>query len=136
MGMKLTGLRLSGTKVADLWPIKAMSLQSLSISGTLVSDLKPLMGMPLRQLYMTNCQQITDLSPIAGMADTMENMTLPPNVKNIEFLRKFPKLKRLSFKWDTTAKVPAQSADQFWAEYDRKQNAAATQPVSAASREP
>jgi hypothetical protein len=128
-GMKLTALSISGTKVADLWPIKAMSLQKLSISGTLVSDLKPLTGMPLNQLYMANCKQITDISPLAGMGDTLENLTLPPNAKNIEFLRKFPKLKRISFKYDTTAKAPSQTADEFWAEYDSKRAvAAATQP--------
>jgi hypothetical protein len=42
---------------------------------------------------------------------------LPPKAKNIEFLRGFPNLKRLSFNW-TADYGPAQTAEEFWKEYD------------------
>ena len=124
MGMKLTGLRRSGTKVADLWPIKAMSLQGLSISSTLVNDLKPVLGMPLRTISMTDCKQITDVSSLAKI-QTLERVVLPPGAKNIQSLRKLPKLTWIGYKYTAN-----QAADEFWADYDRNQNAATTQPLS------
>jgi hypothetical protein len=38
---------------------------------------------------------------------------------------------RLGYKFDSRIHGPDQTADQFWAEYDRKQKGVATQPVSA-----
>jgi hypothetical protein len=53
------------------------------------------------------------------MSDTLETVILPPNAKDIEFLRKFTKLARLSYKFDSTVKGPSMTAAEFWAEYDR-----------------
>ena len=86
-GMKLKALKMSGSKVTDLSPIKGMPLTSVNISGTEVRDLTPLTGMPLRSLYMTSGELITDLSPLAGMADTLETMILPTNATDVAFLR-------------------------------------------------
>ena len=66
---------------------------------------------------MTNCARITDLSPLENMT-TLERVILPPNAKSFEFLRAFPKLKRLSFEFDPVTKDPDQSAAEFWKQYD------------------
>jgi Leucine-rich repeat (LRR) protein len=123
-GMRLTNLKIGGSKVTDLSPIKGMALTSVQLSGTAVRDLSPLTGMPLRGLIMTSCKEITDLSPLADMASTLETVILPTNAKDIEFLRAFPNLARLSYKFDATIKGPAQTAHEFWAEYDRAKSAA------------
>jgi Leucine-rich repeat (LRR) protein/tRNA A-37 threonylcarbamoyl transferase component Bud32 len=128
-GMKLKTLKMSGSKVTDLSPLKGMPLTSVQLSGTDVRDLSPLAGMPLRSVLMTNCQEISDLSPLAGMSDTLETVILPTNAKDIEFLRKFPKLARLSYKFDNSVKGPSMTAAEFWAEYER---AAATRPAAGA----
>ena len=39
---------------------------------------------------MTSCESITDLSPLAGMADTLDTVILPTNATNFAFLRAFP----------------------------------------------
>jgi hypothetical protein len=126
-GMKLTNLKMSGTKVADLAPLKGMPITSMNIAGTPVRDLTPVIGMPLHTLSMTNCDQITDVSPLVGMYGTVESLILPPNAKEIEFLRYFPNLKRISFKFDAKVHGPSKTAAEFWAEYDR-QKAASTLP--------
>ena len=124
-GMKLERLSIAGTKVIDLTPIKGMPITSMDVSGTEVSDLTPLVGMPLHTFSMSDCELITDLSPLAGMADTLESLILPKHPADIEFLRAFPKLQRLSYRFDTTVKGPAQTAAEFWAKYDRTKSAAA-----------
>jgi hypothetical protein len=117
-GMSLKWLRLAGTKVGDLSPLQSMPLELLQLSGTPVTDLSPLRGMPLKTLIMTGCASITDLEPIAGIK-TFQSVILPPNAKNFEFLRGLPSVTRISFRYDATLKGPAQSAADFWAEFDK-----------------
>jgi eukaryotic-like serine/threonine-protein kinase len=123
-GMPLERLYLAGTAVADISPLQGMPLKSLQISGTPVSDLAPVRGMPLRYLSMGNCTNITDLGPLENLT-TLQSVVLPPNAKNFEFLRTFPKLRRISFTYDFAAKGPAQTADEFWAEQDKTNKATA-----------
>jgi tRNA A-37 threonylcarbamoyl transferase component Bud32/tetratricopeptide (TPR) repeat protein len=120
---------LNNQPLSDLSMLKGGNITVLSLANTPLTDLSPLTGMNLTALRLSDTKVI-DLSPLAGMGDTLESMTLPPNAKNIEFLRKFPELKRLSYKYDMTANAPAQTADQFWAEYDQKKNGSATRPAA------
>jgi Leucine-rich repeat (LRR) protein len=53
-------------KLADLSPLRGMSLTALLFSFSKVSDLSPLTGMPLTQLQF-QWTQVTDLSPLNGM---------------------------------------------------------------------
>jgi serine/threonine protein kinase len=124
-GMPIESLHLAGTQVADLSPLEGMPLKSLQISGTPVSDLTPVRDMPMRYLSMGGCKNITDLGPLTNMT-TLRTVILPPNAKNFQFLRHFQSIKRISFTYDPDLKGPAQTADEFWAQQD-KQNAAAAQ---------
>ena len=46
-------------------------------------------------------------------------MDLPPNAMDIEFLRTFPKLERISFRETPNNHIlPTQTAAEFWQEYD------------------
>lgn len=58
-----------------------------------------------------------DVSPPAGCR-TLERIRLPTGVAGIEALRNLPSLKRLSFRWDNKLNNVAQTAAEFWQEYD------------------
>ena len=123
-GMPLKQLVLWGAKVTDLSPLKGMQIELLWLDGTPVSDLSPLRGMPLTVLKLRSCAKVIDLSPIAD-AKGLTQLILPPNAKDIVFLRKFPKLQFLSYEEDQTSFRPDKTAEEFWAEYDRAKSAAA-----------
>jgi hypothetical protein len=125
-GMPLTRLKLADTKVTDLSPLVGMQLSSLQLSGTPVTDITPIHGMPLRTLNMTSCMGITNIAALAGM-DQLEAVILPPNAKDIGFLRTMTNLTRIGYKYDPV-NGPNQSAAEFWAEYD-KANAGKATPV-------
>jgi serine/threonine protein kinase/tetratricopeptide (TPR) repeat protein len=116
-GMPLRNLELGYTKVTDLSPLAGMKLDNLQISHTAVTDLSPLRGMPLRNLSMTDCTNITNLEPLAHMT-TLQNVVLPPNAKDFDFLRNDTNLQRLSFEYRHNI-GPAQTAAEFWAAQDK-----------------
>jgi serine/threonine protein kinase len=117
-GMPLRMLRVGVTSVSDLSPLKGMALESLQFSGTQVSDISVLDGMPLRDLKMTGCTNLTNVE-VLDRLPALQTVILPPNAKKFEFLRNHRGLLRISFRFDTASKGPAQSAPEFWAEYDR-----------------
>ena len=119
--MALKRLRIDGTKVTDLQPLTGMPLESLILGGTAVTDLSVLRGMPLTDVSLINCPELTDLSPLAE-AEALTTLILPPNAKEIEFLRTFPKLERLSFSYKPQTLAPSQTAAEFWKDYDAKKN--------------
>ena len=123
-GMPLKQLNIASSPVEDLSPLRGMKLTTLRLAGTKVIDLTPIKGMPITSMDVSGTE-VTDLTPLAGMADTLESLILPKHPADIEFLRAFPKLQRLSYRFDTTVKGPAQTAAEFWAEYDRTKSAAA-----------
>jgi eukaryotic-like serine/threonine-protein kinase len=65
-GMSLTELDCHGTRVSDLSPLKDMKLTYLYCGASRVSDLSPLKGMPLRYLSIQQTA-VSDLSPLKGM---------------------------------------------------------------------
>jgi hypothetical protein len=119
--MPLRELRLFRSKVIDLGPLAGMPLRSLHLSGTGVTDLSPLRGMPLSWLKLDGCAALTDLSPL-GDCKALTNLTLPPNAKELDFLRRgFPRLERLGFKDDAKRNYrPDRTAAEFWAEFDER----------------
>jgi Leucine-rich repeat (LRR) protein len=119
-GMALTKLNLSNTQVSDLSPIKGMPITFLVLRNTHVTDLSVLRGMPLTSLFMTNNRELKDLSPLED-CKALTTMTLPPGAKNIEFLRAFPKMERISFgEASNNFTLPKQDAAEFWKEWEAK----------------
>ncbi|MEI7931886.1 MAG: hypothetical protein WCI21_02365, partial [Alphaproteobacteria bacterium] len=117
-GMNLRGLSLFNTQVTDLSPLQGMLIEDLTLSGTKVADISALRGMGLKTLTLHDCTELTDLSPLAESKD-LATITLPPNAANVEFLRTFPKLKRIGFKEDFVKGVgPDKTAVEFWKQYD------------------
>lgn len=119
--LPLTSLGLTRAPVRDLHPLKdCMTLRELRISMTQVTDCTPIAGLRLTLLHMGGSTPIRDLSPLAACT-TLENIHLPEAAAGIEALRKLPNLKRISFRYDEGIRDVAQTADEFWADYDRSQ---------------
>ena len=66
-GMSLATLWCGKNPVSDFFPLKGMPLTFLGCEQTPVSDLSPLKGMPLTILWCGNGPRISDLSPLKGM---------------------------------------------------------------------
>ena len=111
-GMPLHHLYLSNTKVSDLTPLKGMPLESLHLDRTPVTSLNALKGMPLSRLRLDGCTQLTDLSPLAHCPN-LEVLVLPPRHGGISFLKKLPKLRRLSYHFDLDERK-IQTTAHFW----------------------
>ncbi len=122
-GSKIEQLYLSGCRgVKDLAPLRGLPLQTLALNGTGVSDLAPLTQSPLRELNLEGCAALTDLHALMAIA-TLEGVVIPAQCRDLEFLRKHPGLKRISYKKLT------QPAEEFWAEYDAARAAEKAQPA-------
>ena len=110
--MPLLHLYLSSTKVKDLTPLKGMPLESLHLDRTPITNLNALRGMPLRHLRLEGCTQLTDLSPLAQCLN-LEVLVLPQRHGDINFLKKLPKLGRLSYYFDLDERK-IQTTANFW----------------------
>jgi hypothetical protein len=98
-----------------------MSLERLDLGYTNVSNITALRGMPLTEAKFSSCTMLSDITPLADCKN-LQIVTLPPNAKDIEFLRTMPKLERLSFAEDASNGYrPNKTAAEFWKEYDAKQ---------------
>jgi hypothetical protein len=118
-GMPLTYLAIGGTKVTDLSPLAGMKLDGIQ-AGALknLKDISVLRGMPLRAIYIDGASPDLDLSPIAE-CDTLELVCLPKGAKNIELLRRLPRVQRMGYAWDSKKQSIETSVEEFWAAYDR-----------------
>ncbi len=118
---KLKELDLEAMKVTDLTPLRTLQLTVL-ICPPRTTDLTPLLGQPLKQIDLMFSRGI-DVGPLATFA-TLEEIVLPEEAKNVEMLRNLPHLRLISVRRGI-AKHPAQTAAEFWVEYDAKQKGAA-----------
>jgi len=109
-GLSLSVLRCDYTKVSDLSPLREMPLTSLACGATDVSDLTPLKDMPLRALFC-QCPKVSDLSPLQGMR--LDRLDVSGSaVSNLSSLRGMP-LKELNLYGATlvTNLSPLQGSD-------------------------
>ena len=111
-GAPLVHLHLSGTRVHELAPLQKMPLQTLHLDNTPVRDLSALAGLPLKELRLDGCTELRDLTPLAKCTD-LEVLTLPRDHGEIDFLRNLPKLKKLSYRYDTDPSK-LEPTSQFW----------------------
>jgi len=111
-------LKLYDLPISDLAPLHGLPIKELDISRTPVSNLEPLRGMPLTSLYLSDAQ-VRDVGILAEFPN-LEILDLPPHFANIERLRVLSKLRYLSIHWDNVNRRPAQTAEEFWKEFDAK----------------
>lgn len=131
--MPIVELDLHRCPFVDLTPLRELKLTKLSISSDTVTDFSPLRGMPIERLYLNNCANLRDLSPltelplrelyldhcpsltnVAALAEipTLEKVTVPVHARNVEALRKLPRLQRLGF--GMIGGNPDSSVEEFW----------------------
>jgi serine/threonine protein kinase/Leucine-rich repeat (LRR) protein len=114
--------------VRDLSPLAGLPLVYLDVSGDSVSSIAPLAGMPLKELQLQHTS-VSDLRALLS-CPTLEWLTLPTGARDVDQLRALKKLSRLSERWDASVEGsaydrggPAQTAEEFWKEYDAKNGA-------------
>jgi serine/threonine protein kinase/Leucine-rich repeat (LRR) protein len=114
--LKLEHFYLNSDFVADLSPLRGMPLKTVYLRGANIRDLAPLKDLPLRALYLDACGSVTDVALVAEIP-TLEKLTIPVQARNIETLRKLPKLQLLAFNRDSTSWLPVSTAEDFWKDY-------------------
>ena len=116
----LEELHLRGLPISDLTPLANLHLTYLSLANPKVTSIAPLRGQPLRFLDV-NKTGVTDLSPLAD-CDTLEEIVLPEGAADPSMLRGLPRLRLISYKpiGKDRSVHPAQTAAEFWKEYDAK----------------
>jgi len=102
--------------VGDLQPLRKMPLTTLVMEGTKVSDIASLRALPLTIINLKN-SPMRDVAWLSG-CQALENIILPRNAAGIDKLRNLPNLKRVGFD-AKTLHDPGQSAEEFWAEFDK-----------------
>jgi Leucine-rich repeat (LRR) protein len=114
--LPLHTLAIAHTAVTDLSPLRNMALRNLWMADTKVTDLSPLRAMPLKVLHIDKCLLISDLAPLLDIA-SLEEVLLPESAVNVESLRVLPKLRRISYTYDMSARRVACAAAEFWQQY-------------------
>jgi hypothetical protein len=102
----------------DLSPLAGMSLEHLNLNSTDVVDLTPIQKMPLANLRLTRCNDLSNIEVLKEMS-TLKELTLPPAAIEIDFLRSFSKLERLSYNEEVGKGRPTMSAAEFWKDFPR-----------------
>ena len=113
----LEDLTLVRVPVTDLTPLARLPITRLDCDDLpKLADLGPLRGMPLRFLRISRTA-VTDLRPLAD-CPALEELILPAGPLDPTPLRHLPKLRRLSTRSVGLIITPAQTAEEFWKEYD------------------
>jgi serine/threonine protein kinase/Leucine-rich repeat (LRR) protein len=113
-GAPISDLDISECPIEDLSSLREMPLETLRMDAV-PADIGSLRGMRLRDLYASQCRNVSDVAALAEMA-TLENLTIPPWARNIELLRKLPRLQRLGY--SASNRIPVTTAAEFWKEYE------------------
>jgi serine/threonine protein kinase len=122
-GLPINQLWLADTAVSDLEPLRGMPLDKLTVDRTRVASLEPLRGMPLKVLQINEIP-FRDVSLLAEIP-TLEEILLPKNARNVNRLRVLKNLRYISTRFDNgTPGHPAQTAEEFWKEFDTKKGEA------------
>ncbi|HEV7406382.1 MAG TPA: serine/threonine-protein kinase [Chthoniobacteraceae bacterium] len=120
-GAPLTYLWLHGTPVSDLTALAGAPITDLTVVNSRVTDISALRGLPLRAVRLDSTP-IGDLAPLADIP-TLELVTFPRGAKNIETLKRLTRLSFISERFNDTGVRPAQTAAEFWKEFDAKKAA-------------
>jgi photosystem II stability/assembly factor-like uncharacterized protein len=81
----------------------------------ILDDITPLRGQPLSFIRMQR-SKVTDVAPLAECV-LLEEIILPENARNVELLRRLPRLRRIATT-GTPDYHPTQSAEEFWKAFD------------------
>jgi serine/threonine protein kinase/Leucine-rich repeat (LRR) protein len=119
---KLEFLDAASTALSDLSVVRDRKLRVAKLANTKVADISALEGMPLEWVTL-NGTAVTDLRPLHACR-TLKQLVLPKNAREVEKLRALPALTELSYR-EKPGGAPAQTAVEFWAEFDKAPPSAA-----------
>ena len=121
LGMPLHFMQFYGNRIADLEPLRKSPLEVLFIGDCQeIKDISPIAQPKLRRLSLTGCAAVVDLRPLAVCTE-LEELVLPPNARDIAFLRALPKLRKLNYKADMYgSQWTTMTAEEFWKKFDAK----------------
>jgi hypothetical protein len=117
-GKPVSRISIGSTKVRDLEPLRGLPLKYFFANKTPLTDIEPLRGLPLIDVRLDETQ-ITSVAPLAE-CPSLETVVLPPNARDVEALRRLPKLRRISYEAEAGTGLPAGTAEQFWKEFDAR----------------
>jgi len=120
--LPISRLFIYTTNIQDLTPLSSLPLQFLNACNTPIADLGPLRGLPLTDLSLMNTK-VTSVAPLLD-CPTLETIVLPRTARDVEILRRLPKLRLISYDSDKLSSFPTETAEQFWKEYDAQHSAA------------
>jgi len=95
----LQQLDCANNQITNLTPLKTMQLKSLECHNNPITSITPLKDMPLKTLSLNGCNELKDISSLKN-CPTIERLTLPKQIKKLQFLLKMPNLKYLNNEWD------------------------------------
>jgi serine/threonine protein kinase len=107
----------------DLSFLRGMQVEKLILESVLRPDLESLRGLPLQLFGLVNSIAPPDFSPLLD-CPTLEEIIVPLR-SDPSVLRKLPRLRRISTRYnskygDPWSKTAAQTAEEFWREFDAK----------------
>lgn len=123
-------VNLSHLQLTDLEGLRGLPISRLSLADNplTTAHLEALRGLPLVFLDLRNTH-VRDVAPLAGFRD-LEEIVFGDDrqgglssLSNVEQLRALPKLRRISLRTDANDEHPAQTAEEFWKEFDAKRAA-------------
>lgn len=118
-GMPLQGLWLTGSPVTDLKPLKNSPLVSLTLHRTPISDLSGLRDLPRLQRVHVGETQVTDLTPLKGLALTRLVFTPSRIEKGIAVARSLPRIQQIGTHFlGGSPDDDLLASAAFWARYD------------------
>ncbi|MEP6672131.1 MAG: protein kinase [Chthoniobacter sp.] len=92
--LPLQQLSISFTEITDLAPLRELPLQTLRTAGLPIRSVEALRGLRLRELDLFACRQLTDLTPLAALAE-LQSVNLPAQINDLGFVRQLRSLQRL-----------------------------------------
>ena len=113
----LRSLWLCDCHIQDRAPLPGSKLAELYLGNTRVRDITPLTKMPLRVLTLDRCP-VQDLNLLRDIA-TLEQLVVSREAPGLANLRSHPRLAFLATRWDIKTGRPAQTAKDFWTEWDK-----------------
>ena len=119
-GMPLTRLDAARTRVSNLAVLSGLKLVSLNLAHTRITSLASLKDAPLRFLQLEGCTNLVDFSLLAECKQ-LEGITLPMGAKNLESLRRLPRLKHIGYTMPEGGWEQVPSPETFWRALDPHQ---------------
>jgi len=117
----LTHVDIENSPVADLAPLKGLSIQRVDLVGTTVRSIDVLQTLPeLKIVAMQKCPNLKDITPLANCKRLVE-LRIDVDPSELGFLRNLPALNRLSCgKGTNRVEKAAGNMADLWKDDDAK----------------